>query len=347
MAVKKIKFAALAVLLASLFLIWPNQKSCALDAACDPDYYKSLETRAWMEAQREITQNQNLIFKPDSVFEYTCFDRFMNELADHAKDMFSETGRWGAVPAVPVGSLETSLNVLVGDPLRTYLYQNFEYAPDNVSGREDEREGDFYDLLGGRAECIDHPFKDRDGKECGEVNDTDFWPRNKVIDRFETAYNQGSTGPTSAKYNCNIMRQVWDHAKCMNFIDNEATDAFFTFETYKARAKDRKDFRTYPRECDPGNSNSSNSLYKRWDNYIKWSTVNEDFPNGTPWEEDLAAAVFEFLNPTQYACAADIPLQTGISVTEDGDTGFVCMRAGCVARYNMETRTPSCVSPVS
>ena len=64
---------------------------------CDPLYYDSLESRGWLEAQREITQNQNLIFKADSVLEYTCFDRFANELAQHARDMFSESTRWGGV----------------------------------------------------------------------------------------------------------------------------------------------------------------------------------------------------------------------------------------------------------
>ena len=45
--------------------------SYAQNSPCDPDYYESLEARAWLEAQREITQNQNLIYKPDSALEYT------------------------------------------------------------------------------------------------------------------------------------------------------------------------------------------------------------------------------------------------------------------------------------
>ena len=61
------------------------------DSACDPQYYDTLESRAWLEAQREITQNQNLISKPDSVLQYTCFDKHLGALANEATNMFSES----------------------------------------------------------------------------------------------------------------------------------------------------------------------------------------------------------------------------------------------------------------
>lgn len=92
---------------------------------CDPGYYKSMEARAWLEAQREITQNQNLIFKPDSVLEYTCFDGFLNELADHASDMFSETKRWSGVN---VGDMQGTLDFLVGQALINYINMNFNHT---------------------------------------------------------------------------------------------------------------------------------------------------------------------------------------------------------------------------
>ena len=34
---------------------------------CDPDFLEVMEARAWEEAQREITQNANIIARPDSV----------------------------------------------------------------------------------------------------------------------------------------------------------------------------------------------------------------------------------------------------------------------------------------
>ena len=97
--------------------------SVIADSPCDPLYYESLSARAWLEAQREITQNQNLILKPDSVLEYTCFDRLVRELADHADEMFSETSRYSG----PLGanSMDNALQSLVGTSLQTYLSNNF------------------------------------------------------------------------------------------------------------------------------------------------------------------------------------------------------------------------------
>ena len=92
----------------------------AQSTPCDPDYYDSLEARAWLEAQREITQNQNLIYKPDSVLEYTCYVGHLNVLAQivHSdRAFFSETDRWGT--AAP-GNMQTSLQNLVGAAMQTY-----------------------------------------------------------------------------------------------------------------------------------------------------------------------------------------------------------------------------------
>lgn len=94
---------------------------------CDPLYYESMEQRAWLEAQREITQNQNLITKPDSVLAYTCFEGHLLELGDHADEMFSETTRWGnnVLGAGQDMHMNRALEVLVQNALRTYLDSNF------------------------------------------------------------------------------------------------------------------------------------------------------------------------------------------------------------------------------
>ncbi len=105
---------------------------------CDPDYYESLEARAWLEAQREITQNQNLIFKSDSVLEYTCFDSFLSELVDHggaptgADKLFTATDRWGTPPP---GDMSGTISNLVGSAINAYDTANFNH-----------------NLLGGRSE---------------------------------------------------------------------------------------------------------------------------------------------------------------------------------------------------
>lgn len=43
---------------------------------CDPAFMKSMQQKAWMEAQREIMIAQATIAKPDSVFSLGCFGNF-------------------------------------------------------------------------------------------------------------------------------------------------------------------------------------------------------------------------------------------------------------------------------
>ena len=97
--------------------------SVIADTPCDSLYYESLSARAWLEAQREITQNQNIILKPDSVFEYTCFDRLVGELADHADEMLSETSSYGS--PLSSTSMDNALQNLVITSLRAYIDNNF------------------------------------------------------------------------------------------------------------------------------------------------------------------------------------------------------------------------------
>lgn len=148
---------------------------------CDPKYFDSLEARAWLEAQREITQNQNLIFKPDSVLEYTCFDGYLKELADHADEMFSENfTRWGEI--LPITSMDNALQNLVVDAMNTYINENFEKPG--------------YDLLGGRLneERIDHegPFNVvgiGGSYECDIMNRV--WMEAKCMDFIDNTTHDG------------------------------------------------------------------------------------------------------------------------------------------------------------
>src|SRR5262245_25087423 len=61
---------------------------------CDGKVYESMNARAWLEVEREVTQNQNYIPKPDSVMEYTCLNEVSNRLAMMAPLMMSGTIRW-------------------------------------------------------------------------------------------------------------------------------------------------------------------------------------------------------------------------------------------------------------
>ncbi len=109
-----------------------NSAVSIADSPCDRLYYESLSARAWLEAQREITQNQNIILKPDSVFEYTCFDRLLWELKDHADEMLSETTAYNN----PLGqdSMDNALQDLVGTSLISYVAANYGYYSGLLGG---------------------------------------------------------------------------------------------------------------------------------------------------------------------------------------------------------------------
>ncbi len=105
---------------------------------CDPGFFKQMTARAWLESEREIMQNQNLIFKPDSVLEYTCFDRFANITAWAGGNVFTHSKYFGKplIPRGPLG-LETILQKIIYNTLKTYRDNNFSHS-----------------LLGGRGEFM-------------------------------------------------------------------------------------------------------------------------------------------------------------------------------------------------
>lgn len=97
---------------------------------CDPQYMDALESRAYLEAQREIAMNQNLIAKPDSVLEYTCFDRIMGTMARAPGDRgnFSESNRWGEIPNHDATSLDNAFDTVVTSALQNYINTNFAHT---------------------------------------------------------------------------------------------------------------------------------------------------------------------------------------------------------------------------
>ncbi len=105
---------------------------------CDPEFMDALEARSWILGQRRISQNQNLIFKPDSVLEYSCFDQHIGYLAANEARRFSEEIEyWGPISAISPETLDFALFEVVTMPLIEYLNANF-----------------FHTFLGGRMEDI-------------------------------------------------------------------------------------------------------------------------------------------------------------------------------------------------
>lgn len=106
----------------------------ANDTGCDPQYMDAIEARGWMEAQREVAQNQSFIVKPDSVLEMTCFDQMVGVVAQPAiAPLFSEEGCCNG-PIMPT-ALNTTFGRIVETTLMSYLGANFTYPTPFLGGR--------------------------------------------------------------------------------------------------------------------------------------------------------------------------------------------------------------------
>lgn len=238
---------------------------------CDSLYYQTLSARAWLEAQREITQNQNLILKADSVFEYTCFDMFLMELADHADEMFSETSQFGS--PLSTTSMDNALERLVGTSLRNFVSANFGHG-----------------MLGGHAAGA------------------------SITHNIANPINGGT-------YTCDIMRRVWEAAKCINFASNPAEDGFYTFQEYSTAL----DKRYLPTRC--------TGILPTWVANITTAY------NTPPWAPDPMQTYLPYVDPANCVVgnANNIAIPTGVVVTRNNATPttyneHVCIIPGC--RYD-------------
>lgn len=103
--------------------------SAIADSSCDCSYWESLESRAWLEAEREISQNQNLIFKPDSVLQYTCFSGQLDITAGPIARLFSDQ----ALGVSRGGAMRAALGASVRAALTAYVTANFNH--NSLGGR--------------------------------------------------------------------------------------------------------------------------------------------------------------------------------------------------------------------
>lgn len=309
---KHIKFAVLSLL---ALVTWSNAAIAQTIAPqpCDSRYWQQLEAKAVLEAEREIMQNQNLIFKADSVMEYTCFDRLLAHTALHGGNIFSHTSYFGS-PIIPPNSslgLTAAMGNLVFDALRIYI--GSASSPPGTSGNFNHA------YLGGRAALM--------GASPSDTN-------------MNTA---GAGGPGGSLYSgsygtCAMMAGVWRASKCMNFIDNanfQDTDGFYPlFEirghngspTIVDYVIDNRNTRAYPRACTGAVTM----------NTLTWGSTYLDASNGNnhlyPFQAPNRAIFLDVGNRTRPGNCASPAISTGITVI-DGSGGTytdgVCSNPGC------------------
>lgn len=184
------------------------------ECTCDENYMSSLKAHATMTGQRTLSQYENIIVKPDSVLEYTCFDMFLGQAGHGIAKIFSnkEDG-WngtdtGREPSGNDTTTAASLQANVLAEANSYLSSNFGH-----------------NYLG--------------GKYTGDaIRDPDMPSTALTGDDAISAYN-----------GCAVMQGVWTAAKCHNFTSG-AGENFSTFEEYKSGQVDPETFpRTLPEAC--------------------------------------------------------------------------------------------------
>ena len=276
---------------------------------CDTQYWKQMSARAWMEAEREIMQNKNLIFKPDSVLEYVCFDQFVNIAAFEGGDIFTHTKYFGQeiIKRASNEALHKSLNNVVYASLIKYINNSFGH-----------------DFLGGRAGGMSITNKDSQfqapsgpsGYTCKTMKHV--WKAAKCSNFVDNA----------------------------NF---ENTDGFYPFATIKghngtpdvAGYDDIQEVRQWPSSC---GAEPSFGPAGSWQQQINLAS-NMKGGGGDKlykFKEPLAAIYEEVgdkLEPGN--CNVNTPIKTGIKVIVNDKESYddaVCTNPGCV--YN---KTGNCI----
>ncbi len=256
---------------------------------CDPEFMKVMNSRSWMSAQREITQNGNIVPRPDSVLTYSCFDQFMLHQSFYADRNFpgdpdqSKGGFGGIFNDVAVGPIEF---VAAGDPLAPSIAA--AAAPGTLA-----RSGfimfaaleilvldqlvDVGSIIGlGEDAIISVNGSVNAGAACVPVYGTSTFKQNYLQDGF-TRYVLGDRAPqnvaftslpadnigTGTQYNCEMMSRVWNAARCYNFAqqsdlyveDNQGGnhDGFYSLADYKTLADSGGDYRTLAGACEAPN----------------------------------------------------------------------------------------------
>lgn len=235
---------------------------------CDPAFYDVLSDRAWMEAQREITQNQNIITRPDSVLSMSCFDQFLDQQAWYADNFFpgdpqNSAGGFGNIfndllttlpdrilsnvdPSLSEGyTMFAVLEILVLDQLTDISGNPISEALD-IPGTA---------LCGGnKDEYIDDNFPDF--MLGNRANGTGLYGTLSTVINDEV---EDGVGPPNA-YTCTMMNDVWTQAKCYDFATESGLpgygpavdhDGFYTLLDYVSYAAAGNDYREHITRCDP------------------------------------------------------------------------------------------------
>ena len=228
-------------------------------SSCDPQVWEAMKAKSMLEAQREITQNQNLITKPDSVLQLSCFDSFLESMASGAADNFSETTEFG-LSGIGSGlsglgsSLLSGATGAVSGLANSAVNSATGAASGALSGATSSLGGIGSGLAGQASGAVTGLANDALSGLTGSLTgaaqtalDSAFQAvpfasmQSYLTSNFDHNYLGGRAGvgfedtsyDQDQPYGCSEMSKVWQSAQQMNFIDDPATDGFFDFAYYQ------------------------------------------------------------------------------------------------------------------
>lgn len=167
------------------------------NGACDANFMNQIYSRAYMEASREVIMSQQLIHKPDSVLEYTCFDKFVSVYAENVDNTFSATTDWENREV-------------------RFFTATSETAVDETTGTIDVSFPD---------DQIDNIIQTLVMDELGEYINSNF--AHTFLGEAISIDNDMSFTLGAGSYSCTHMGTIWNLAKCIDFGED---DRFRSFE---------------------------------------------------------------------------------------------------------------------
>ncbi len=306
---KKILLFAVMTLMMGIAPLHASAQEIA-DQPCDAQYWRQMSSRAWLEAEREIMQNQNLIFKPDSVLEYVCFDQFASIAAWPGGDIFVHTDYFGKkiITRYSAGAMEKSIFNVVSQALDSYEEGNFKHL-----------------FLGGRA-----------GLMNAEITNAAFQP---AINK------QAYTCQTMSK-----IWKAAKCANFVDNSSFESTDGFYPFKAIKGfnGGKDVAGYEDTIKETRifPTSLKCSDSVGAAgsWKDQIK--LAENESNNLYKFQEPLGKIfkeVGEKLKPGECGKPGE---PTGVRVIIDGEVSHldgVCTNPGCVYTKGSKDEVGKCL----
>lgn len=222
--------------------------------ACDGNFMNQIYSRAFMEASREVIMSEQLIHKPDSVLEYTCFDELIDMTAHHA-GFFSESQKWDDMTIeIWTGGEHGDDNSYRVDTSTCSSSDCPDHNRDTTindgSGSGLLPDQDDYSVF--ETDRLDHILEDFLMNSLQDYVDDNF--SHTFMGEASTIDNNLTTGSIgNDTYSCSHMSTIWAISKCVDFGED---DRFRSFAHLVGTNSGEGDPRTIPQACSPSHESN-------------------------------------------------------------------------------------------